>query len=322
MPRRFACLLALAAVLALALPSARGATGGALRFYGNGVNDIDRVKIRIDDPASTTGAFPADIGAADITLEFWLRARAADNTAGAVTCGANVAWINGNVVIDRDRYNQDRKFGLSLGAGRVVFGVSGDGTGDRTLCGTTSVLDDAWHHIAVQRRRSDGRLWLFVDGALQAETDGPDGDISYPDDGVPGDFCGGPCVNSDPFLVIGAEKHDAGAAYPSYNGLIDELRLSTVLRYSTAFTRPATPFSPDAATVALYHFDEGSGTTAGDSALAAGGPSNGLLRVGGSPMGPAWVLETAFAAPPCTTGCLFLPQIIRGPAPTPTQTGP
>ena len=44
-------------------------------------------------------------------------------------CGANVGWINGNVVVDRDRFYQDRKFGV---------------------------------------RRSDGFLWLYVDGALEA----------------------------------------------------------------------------------------------------------------------------------------------------------
>ena len=71
--------------------------------------------------------------------------------------------------------------------------------------------------------------------------DGPDGDISYPDDGVPGNFCGGPCNNSDPFLVIGAEKHDAGAAYPSYRGRFDELRVSSVLRYAANFPRPRSP---------------------------------------------------------------------------------
>jgi hypothetical protein len=61
------------------------------------------------------------------------------------------------------------------------------------------VLDGAWHHIAVQRRRSDGYMWLYVDGRLEAQGDGPDGDISYPDDGVPCDRCcnGNPCNFSD-----------------------------------------------------------------------------------------------------------------------------
>ena len=136
------------------------------------------------------------MGATDFTIELWMRGRASDNPAPAVACGSNVNWIFGHILLDRDRYNQDRKFGLSIAGGRPVFGVSGDGTGDRTVCGTTGLLDDRWHHVAVQRRRADGRLWLFVDGVLEAEADGPDGDVSYPDDGVPGSYCGGPCTTA------------------------------------------------------------------------------------------------------------------------------
>ncbi|MGQ0603587.1 MAG: LamG-like jellyroll fold domain-containing protein [Anaerolineales bacterium] len=275
--------------------------------------DLDRVKIQIDDPANTKAGPPADIGATDFTLEFWMKASAANNTAGVVTCGSNVAWINGNVVIDRDRYSQDRKFGLSLAGGRVVFGISGEGTGDLTVCGMTNVLDGQWHHIAVQRRRSDGWLWLYVDGVLNAQADGPNGDVSYPDGGVPGNYCGGPCTGSDPYLVLGAEKHDAGAAYPSYNGWLDELRLSAALRYSGNFTRPQSPFVTDTATAALYHFDEAtSGACAGvvlDSSGAASGPSNGMGRYGGSGVaGPQYSADvpasgsgSATATPPTMT---------------------
>jgi hypothetical protein len=288
--------LALTGLAALgAFAPAAPAPGASLRFHGNGVDDIDRVKIAIDDPQTAAPGPPADVGATDVTIEFWMRAAASENTAAAVSCGPNIDWIYGNILLDRDRYNQDRKFGLSIAGGRVVFGVSGDGTGDRTICSTSGVLDDAWHHVAVARRRSDGWLWLFVDGVLEANADGPDGDVSYPDEGVPGNFCGGPCTNSDPFLVLGAEKHDAGPTFPSYSGWLDELRLSSVLRYASSFTPPAQPFASDAGTVALYHFDEGSGDAIGDASGAAGGPSPGVRRFGGSPAGPEWSFETPFA---------------------------
>jgi hypothetical protein len=159
------------------------------------------------------------------------------------------------------------------------------------------VLDGAWHHVALQRRRADGRMEIFVDGTLDALASGalgPDGDVSYPDDGVPGSFCGGPCLASDPFLVLGAEKHDAGPSYPSYAGWIDELRLSSVLRYAGAFPVPSTPFVPDGATAALYHFDEGHGDLVRDSSGAPGGPSHGRRRFGGSPAGPRWSRLTPF----------------------------
>jgi hypothetical protein len=270
-----------------------GGEAGSLRFHGNGVAapGLDRVKIAIDDPQTNRPGPPADIGAQDFTIELWLRAEPGSNQSGAVACGPNIEWIYANIVLDRDRYNQDRKFGLSLAAGQPVFGVSGEGTGDQTICGDADLRDGAWHHLAVQRRRSDGQLWMFVDGILDTTQDGPDGDVSYPDDGVPGDFCGGPCLASDPFLVLAAEKHDAGANYPSFDGWLTGLRLSTVLRYDDDFAVPTGPFAPDADTAALYRFDEGQGTVLGDSADAPGGPSDGVLHVGGDPSGPEWSSE-------------------------------
>lgn len=292
MPRSLATAAFMLAGLLACAPA--GGAGFSLRFGGTGSGDVDRVKIRIDDPATNVPGPPIDVGSGDFTFEFWLKATAADNPAAAVTCGANVAWINGNIVVDRDRFNQDRKFGLSLAGGRVVFGVSGNGTGDRTICGAVNVLDNQWHHIAVQRRASDGFLWLWVDGALDASGDGPDGDISYPDDGVPGNFCGGPCVNSDPFVVLGAEKHDAGPAFPSYRGLLDELRVSSALRYLAGFARPRAPFIVDARTLALFHFDEGTGATAYDTSARAGA-AHGDIRRASAAAAPNWSTDSPFS---------------------------
>lgn len=298
-------IVAALVVLALAGAAPAAAQDYALRFYGHGVSapDLDRVKIPVDDPGNADPGPPADIGAGDFTIEFFLKGDAGDNTAPGITCGSNVDWITGNIVFDRDRFNQDRKFGIAIAGGEVVFGVSGDGTGDRTLCGTTGILDGAWHHVAVQRRRSDGYLWLYVDGMLEAAADGPDGDISYPDAGVPCATCcdGGPCTGSDPYIVLAAEKHDAGAAYPSFAGILDELRLSSTLRYATDFAPPTAPFAADADTAALYHFDEGpAGACTGalvDS--AAGAASPGECRYGGSaPAGPVYVTDTPFSQGP------------------------
>ncbi|MHC4548245.1 MAG: hypothetical protein ACYTEZ_05655 [Planctomycetota bacterium] len=57
---------------------------------------------------------------------------------------------------------------------------------------------------------------------------------------------------------------------------------------------PSSPFASDADTAALYHFDEGTGTVALDSAQAPGGPSDGEVRIGGAPVGPEWSSETPF----------------------------
>jgi glucose/arabinose dehydrogenase len=260
--------------------------GTSLRFHGNGTGDIDRVKIAIDNPAR-----PADVGATDFTLEWWMKALPGENTSQSVTCNANDGWITGNILFDRDvnGSGDHGDFGVSLSDGRVAFGVSFGGSGN-TICGTTDVTDGRWHHVAVTRRYSDGALRIFVDGVLDAA--GPRGsgvgansDVSYRDgrSGWP----------NDPFLVIGAEKHDAGSSYPSYRGWIDEVRLSNTLRYVGNFTRPNQPFITDANTVALYHFDEGSGDAVGDASGAIGGPSHGIRRFGGAPSRPLWSTDAA-----------------------------
>ena len=261
--------------------AAQGEAGWALRFHGNGVNDIDRVKIPIDAPPR-----PADVGVGDFTLEFWMYAALAENGSPPCTTGGD-NWILGNIVFDRDVYGPGDwgDFGISLYGGRISFGVAQDTNGN-SLCGATMVADNQWHHIAVTRRISDGQLRIFVDGNSDAIGTGPTGDVSYRDGRAT------PWPN-DPLLVIGAEKHDAGPLYPSYSGSIDEIRISTVVRYTAPFTPPSEPFVTDPDTAALYHFDEGAGDVINDTSGAPGGPSNGQRMFGGNPPGPEWVVSTA-----------------------------
>lgn len=250
----------------------------ALRFYANVLNDLGRVKIPLENR-------PVNVGASHFTIEFWVRGRLQDNNEGMVQCGAFTdAWIEGNILLDRDRFGRPRDYGLSFLAGRVAFGVRNSGDQAYTLCGVRNVLDDQWHHIAVTRNASSGALAIFIDGWLDASGTGPSGDVSYP----AGFSCPGGC-GADPYLVLGAEKHDVGLQYPGFNGFLDELRLSTSIRYGGNFVPPSSRFTVDGATAALYHFDEGSGGAAVDAV----GASPGEVRVGGSPAGPSWVVSSA-----------------------------
>jgi hypothetical protein len=258
----------------------RGAQPGhALRFRGNGSGTIDRVVVPLDAPAR-----PVDVGAGGFTLELWLKALPGEN--GATACGSgNDAWINGNIVLDRDIFGDGDHgdYGVALMDGRVAFGVSA-GSGGATACGGSVVADGQWHHLALTRDGPSGQLRIWLDGSLDGGAAGPGGDVSYRDNRAGAIW--------DPYLAIGAEKHDAGPAYPSFSGWIDELRVSTGVRYASPFARPIVPPAVDAATLALYRLDEGVGDFVGDAA----GPSHGQRRFGGNPAGPQWTTDTPFAS--------------------------
>lgn len=251
------------------------ASGYSLRFYGNGWGDIDRVKVPIDPHV------PADADG-DFTLEWWMKADPTENLGAPCSTGSHENWIKGNTIFDRDVYGSGDHgdYGVSLAGGKIAFGIN-NGSQSLTLCGSAVAADNRWHHVAVTRE-SDGSMAIFFDGRLDASGTGPVGAISYRD-GRTSSY-----PDSDPFLVIGAEKHDAGPSYPSYSGWLDEIRLSSVVRYVSDFTPPNAPFVPDGDTLALYHLDEGFGNLIGDSSGNPGGPSNGIRNYGGNTNGPEW----------------------------------
>jgi len=279
--------------------------GFSLRFYGTGNNDLHRVKIPIHphrnidiggDPNR-----PADSG--DFTIEFWIKADVVNNPTAPCNEGTDT-WINGNMLIDRDLFGNLSygDYGISLCGNQIAFGVN-NGSSGLTIVGGSNIANNEWRHIAVTRRRSDGQMQIFVDGKLVRQAFGPTGNISYDDNRVISSFCGSggtsPC-NNEPFIVIGAEKHDYDlVAYPPYNGFFDELHISDTVRYTSNFTPPTNPFVTDEHTLALYHFDEGRGTTINDN---SGHNNVGLLRHGGYPNpGPQWSSDSPFANGMITT---------------------
>ncbi|MCX7605806.1 MAG: LamG domain-containing protein [Bacteroidia bacterium] len=251
----------------------------ALRFFGNGTGDIDRVKIRIDQPGN-----PLNVGQ-NFTIEFRLRGILADNPSGGnVQDGAHDDWTLGHILIDRDIFGSGDygDFGISLVGGRIAFGVN-NGSQSYTLVGSRFVLDGSWHSVAVTRSIS-GSLAIYVDGILDDQANSSvTGDLSY----RIGRSTSWP---NDPYLILGAEKHDYDPSqYPSFRGLLDELRVSSIVRYTSSYV-PLSRLSDDSHTVALYHFDEGSGTFLRNAAALSGALADGTLRVGGNPAGPVWEL--------------------------------
>ncbi len=260
-------------------------TGMSLRFHGNPTADVDQVKVPIDPQVA------ADLGA-DLTVEFWLKTEPGANPATSCQAGSD-GWTYGNVILDRDVFGDGDygEYGVSLSGGRIAFGVGRAGR-QQTICGLIDVADGRWHHVALTRRFADGVMRIYVDGTESAQGVGPAGDISYRDGRPTG-------VSTDPFLIIGASKIDEGAGGNGFSGSIDELRLSSSIRYSSPFDRPIAPFTADAETALLFHFDEGPvGPCLSGIVDTSGRATHGQCRHGGSATpGPLYEADAPFLPP-------------------------
>ncbi len=104
-----------------------------------------------------------------------------------------------------------------------------------------SILDGVLHHVA---GTWDGdSVYLFVDGVVQSFADGV------------------PATGPSSVLRIGCDDKAH-----SFSGLLDEVRISSIVRYEDDFEAPTARFEPDVSTLLLYHFDEGQGELAADAA--------------------------------------------------------
>lgn len=256
--------------------------GHSLRFYGSASAEVDRVKVPIDPHVA------ADVGG-DFTIEFWLKAEPGANSSSTCQAGSD-GWTYGNILLDRDVEGDGDfgEYGVSVSGGRIAFGVA-RGARSQTICGLIDVADGRWHHVALTRRSSDGQMRIYVDGTESAQGVGPAGDISYRDGRPTG-------ASNDPFLIIGSAKRDAGLGASGFTGWIDDLRISTRVRYTAPFDRPAAAFTSDGDTALLFHFDEGPAGPCGSSVLdTSGRGTHGQCRHGGEGTpGPVYSVDVPF----------------------------
>lgn len=129
------------------------------------------------------------------------------------------------------------------GAGGWQMSIAGDlqvTVGGTVVTSSVSVLTGVWTHVAATWDAGSGLMTLWIDGANV-------GSATLPAPGA--------TVTAD--LLIGTE----GSL--GFDGLIDDLRLSDIVRYSAPFV-PASQLGADADTIAWWGFEEGAGTTAKD----------------------------------------------------------
>jgi hypothetical protein len=211
----------------------QGFCGGALSLSGTSSADI--LQISNSSAINLNGPFT-------IEARVYLREFVQNNTA----IGTILRKYSGS--------NFGREYTLNIFDQKYPrLWISEDGTleNSRTALSTTPISLNQWTHIAGV---FDGSAYrVFMDGVLVSpviEGPPPHSSGTYPIEIGGGKCC--PSFNS------------------TMNGMIDEVRVSDVARYSTNFTPPIKEFMPDANTLILMHFDSGivnDGLVGGDGIL-------------------------------------------------------
>jgi hypothetical protein len=155
----------------------------------------------------------------------------------------------------------------------VLFVISTTGiNGAQALYRQAPLTINTWNHIAVTIEDATNTGRLFINGQLAATNTN---------------------MTLRPSALFFTNQNWLGrsefAPDPYYNGIIDEFRISSEVRYTTNFT-PQNQFVADGGTVALYHFSEGAGqTTADASANGFTGILGGTTAVETSD--PTWIIN-------------------------------
>jgi hypothetical protein len=143
------------------------------------------------------------------------------------------------------------------------------------MCSSSELPLGQWVHLAVT-----------VDSAQ---------DVSYYINGV---AAGGYTAGAGSNLTIGPEIHLADNSVRTFNGTLDEVQIWSKVQsqYEIQDGMNQTPDVADTNLVAYWSFDDGSGTTATNSAAATGSACDGTLV-----NSPTWVLSTVPFVPDVTT---------------------
>ena len=111
---------------------------------------------------------PRMIGDTNFSLVFWVQTTAT---------GGTPDWYSGKGLVDGEVGGTVNDFGVALVGSKVGFGV---GNPDLTLTSVRSINNGLWHQVAVTRDAASGAMKIFIDGTLDAATNGPAGARSAP----------------------------------------------------------------------------------------------------------------------------------------------
>lgn len=207
--------------------------GASARFDGSG------------DYVTMTATSDVIFGTGDFTWEFWFRTVSKPTSGngrfpvmlknnGAGTFAAGQGWIG---VYDRHQSTGNSSF-LTVWNPIYYYTISAN----PLLRSTSTISNNTWYHVAIVR--ASGTFKMFFNGNLEASTTAT---INIENPGT---------TQRDMRIGMGDVINDN-----SYNGYIDELRVSNIARYSANFTPQTAAFTNDNNTLLLMHADGANGST-------------------------------------------------------------
>jgi hypothetical protein len=147
------------------------------------------------------------------------------------------AWVNpDDNVGERMILNKEDVYEIAIVDGIFKTAIRPAEQGWDWISSDGNVPASEWTHVAITYDRE--KTSLYINGEFLAESDGWKGKL-----------------NDSPDTFKVGRRTRGGDTHSIYAGLIDEVRISKVVRYTGDFDVPTKPFEPDDDTVALYHFD-------------------------------------------------------------------
>lgn len=194
---------------------------GVPSYAANKVLKLDGADVESYFEVPDDDSLDLDLGTA-FTIEAWVSPK-----------GLDYNPINEYIVV-----NKEDVYEIGVNDGNIFkTAIKPMGQGWEWWTSEEEVPENAWSHLAVTW---DGEsISLFYNGKFT---------FSY---AKPGDG-----ANDSPDTFKVGRRTRGGETNGVFQGLIDEVRLSNSIRYTADFTPPKTCFTPDANTMALYHFDE------------------------------------------------------------------
>jgi hypothetical protein len=211
----------------------------------------------------------------DVTIEFWVYWR-----------GTNAMGDPNNPILQPlfqrvfDFGNNDMEWMMftpttNFGTFGATFALTTTGGNTPFVIQSQEKLPlNAWSHVAITIDVTSTTAKLYINGELE---------------GTNTNFNISPSVlGNTTNNYLGRSQY---ATDPYFSGIIDEFRISNIVRYTGNFTPYPVQFQADANTIVLFHFNEGSGQTSIDA-----GADARIAILGGSiaieNSDPTWILNS------------------------------